>query len=497
MYQQIIDNYCEIRNIHQAMSLLNWDQSTIMPQAGVESRSEILYTLSRIAHEKATDPYYYELLQKCLHSSEFSEYTPLQQIEVKKLLRDIEKQKKIPADLAAEMSRLTSVAMNAWEEARRTGDDARYLPLLTQIFALKSEMITHLGYSDDPYDALLDEYDEGLTWAQISPLFDRLKTHLTGFLDKILNSGKSIRDDFLYGTYDIRKQWNFGTDVLTRLKIDMNAFRQDLSAHPFTTTIGAKDVRITTNLTEKNFSKGFFSTIHEAGHALYELGVHREFSHSPCENIESLSLHESQSRLYENLIGLSLPFWKSHFTLLKNYFTEELWGVTLDQFYQGINKVSMSPIRIDSDEISYNLHILLRTRLEHDIIGGKVAIADIHEVWNETTHDILGFYPESKSTGYLQDIHWSDGLIGYFPTYTMGNIISAQFYHSIENDLGRITDVNEEVLAGIQQWLRDKLYVKGSMFSAGETVLQITGEPINIQYFIDYLMNKYQNIYSF
>ena len=496
LYKKIMEIYNEAQNFSHTLSLLNWDQSTYMPINGVESHAEIIETLAKTSHKVITSDRFFDLLCEITEEKEIKKLTRFRQKEIQKIKSDVERKRKISSKLIAEIAKTTSIAMSEWEQARKNNDDKKFLPLLKKIFDLKREIAASLGYEKNPYDALIYKYDKGLKYEFIKPLFDSLETELIKILQKINNSNKEIKDDFLFKKYDISKQWNFGLKILKKMGIDFNSFRQDLSAHPFTTNIGAGDVRITTDIIENNFKKGFYSTIHEGGHSLYEISTSNKWGKSPFANLDSLSLHESQSRFYENIIARSFAFWEYFYPDLNNTFPDVLNNVTAQDFYFAVNKVENNPIRIESDEVTYNLHIILRTQIENSLINNEISVSSINEIWNENTKKIFGFYPKLKSQGYLQDIHWSDGLIGYFPTYTMGNIISAQFYYSIQKDIGELKKIDNEKLKQIYNWFDKKVYSVGSQYTSMELVKKVTGEELNWEYFVKYLRSKFFDIYN-
>ncbi len=491
MLKKILEKFDIIKNLEYTLSLLHWDQSTYMPVNGIGSRSEAMETITRIMHDTITQDSFYNDLCEAINNTNLTDDEKKEAFRIKE---NVERARKIPTDLASEMAKTTSIGMDLWQQAKKTNEDGEYLKVLEKIFDLNKKIADYMGYEKNPYDALLDEYDRGLKFESISPLFYSLEKELSIILDKIESSNKKINDDFLFKEYDVRIQEEFGLDIIKKMGIDFKNFRQDFSAHPFTTKIGLYDIRITTDITRNNFKKGFFSTIHEAGHALYELGVTKNFNKSIFGKIDSLSLHESQSRFYENIIGRSNNFWSFFYKKLKDIFNENLKNISLENFYEAINKIKKSPIRVESDELTYNLHIILRTQLENDLINNKINVKSINDTWNEKTKNILGFYPESKSKGYLQDIHWSSGLVGYFPTYTLGNLIASQLNFFIKKDIDTEI-INDDILIKINKWFDDKLYKMGSIYSSFETVKQITGTELNSKYFISYLKEKLLNIY--
>lgn len=496
LYNSIIEKYNEIRNLGFAASLLHWDQATYMPKGGIESRASVSETIAKISHELLTNDDFYNDIVKLTSGGEFHTLSLFQQEEITEIKRNVEKARKIPVTLAKEIAKNSAIAESLWEEAKKNSDDSKFLIALDKNYKLKKEVAEHLGYEENPYDALLDEYDKDLKYKYIEPLFSSLKKELFDIIQTLENKNKKIENSFLFKYYEKDKQWNFGLKILKKFLPYFNNFRQDISAHPFTTTIGVNDVRITTNIDETNFTKGFFSTMHEGGHCLYELSAFKHLKDSPFATITSLSMHESQSRLFENIIGKSYLFWSNYYKELQELFPENLKNISLDDFYFSINKVEKAPIRIESDEVTYNLHIILRTEIENSLINNKENVSSIEEIWNEKTKEIFNFYPISKSQGYLQDIHWADSLIGYFPTYTLGNLISAQLFNSFEKEHGKVKTINDEILIKLVNWLDKNIYIYGSRKSSVDIVKLSTGESIKESYFINYIKDKFYKIYQ-
>jgi len=490
-YKNVMEKYNDIMNLDYALSLLNWDQSTCLTNNGVIARANITETLSKIQHDLITSDEFY----KELSDLERQDLKESEKEIILKIKEDVEKERKIPVRITCELSRIISIAIDLWQKAKNNNNDKEFLPVLEKIFEIKKEIAGLLGYKENPYDALIDYYDEGLTFRSINPLFNLLKNELIEIIEYIDKSNNKINDEFLYFFYDREKQINFGLKILEDIGIVFDSFRQDESAHPFTTKLGNGDIRITTKIFENNFKSGFFSTLHEGGHALYEIGVSNIFNESPFANIKSLSLHESQSRFYENIVGRNKNFWHNYYPMLRSSFPEVLNNIKLDDFYNAINKVYKNPIRIESDEVTYNLHIILRTILENKLINDKMKVSDINEAWNEETKAMFGFYPEDKSSGYLQDIHWASGLIGYFPTYSIGNLISAQILNKLKQEFNDVDNFNKENLNIIFNWFNNNLYRLGSKKNTMDVIKQITGEELNSKYFIEYIKNKYREIY--
>ncbi|HOV13472.1 MAG TPA: carboxypeptidase M32 [Spirochaetota bacterium] len=503
-YKKIIEKYNEIKNIEYANAIADWDQSTNMPPKGVESRAEICGMLSQIAHNLVISDDLFKIVEDIINSKEYLNLSDLQKNEIRVFKTLIEKERKIPTSLEVELSKTTSKAMSVWEIAKENNDDKDFLPLLKKIYELKKEYAKCLGYEKNPYDALLDCYDKGLKYQFIKPLFNTLEKNLVKLIDKISHSTDNRNNRLLNQNFDEKKQWDFGLEIIKDIGIDMKAFRQDKSTHPFTTKLGHNDIRITTDIQSNNLLKGLYSTIHETGHALYEQSVSQHFNkiyentfiESPCSSIESLSLHESQSRFYENIIGRSFKFWKNYFPKLQKLFPKNLSSISCDDFYKAVNMVETTPIRIESDEITYNLHIILRTEIENELINGNLNIEEVESFWNKKTKGLLGFTPQKKNQGYLQDIHWSCGLIGYFPTYTIGNMISAQFYNELKPTLDKYDIYDANTFSIIKKWFNENLYNKGNIYTSMESVKLITNKELESEFFINYLETKFKEIYG-
>ena len=468
VYDKIMQKYSKIKNIEYANALANWDQSTYMPQNGINSRVEVSVTLSEIAYDLIISDELNDLLNNITESGEYVRLDDRQKSEINTIKRIVDRERKIPKLLNSEIARVTTLAMSVWEEAKKDGDDREFLPLLKRIVKLKKEYASSLGYESNPYDALLDCYDRGLRYQYIEPLFNNLKESLIQIINKVYKEEKDLNQSILQNNFDKQKQWDFGLEIVKEMGLDTKAFRQDISIHPFTTKLGHNDIRITTDIKEDNFLKGFYSTIHEAGHALYEQSVSQYFSlqdkerliESPLASLDSLALHESQSRFYENIICRSKKFWKGYFSKLKSLFEPQFSQMDYNSFYEVVNRVEVSPIRIEADEVTYNLHIILRTEIENKLINDSLDVNDLETFWNDKTKEIFGFTPKNKSEGYLQDIHWSSGLIGYFPTYTLGNLISAQFYNEVRSMIDQSEVIDKELFNSLKEWFTKHLTIK-------------------------------------
>ncbi len=477
------------------IELLYWDQETKMPKNGVENRAEQIAYLSEILHEKSTE----EKLGKIIDNLmiEDDKYSSFDKAFVKKFHRDYSMAKKLPGELVSKLAKETSLAQSVWVEAKKEKNFDLFAPKLNILVDLLKEKADRLGYVSHPYDALLDEYEPFMKSESIKKIFDKLQTGLSEIVKKIKNS-EQIDTEFLNQKYSIEKQDEFGRQVIKDMGFSMDSGRLDVSAHPFTITLGSKDVRLTTRYSEDALFSGLFSNIHEAGHGLYELGFSKEIQGNILATGTSLGIHESQSRMWENQIGRSYEFWQHYYPKLKNIFPNELKNIELDGFYRAINKVSPSFIRVEADEVTYNLHIILRFNLEMDLMSGKLKVEDLPEAWNEKMENYLDIRPENDSEGVLQDVHWSSGLIGYFPTYSLGNIYGVQFYNKMKKDIANIEkNISKGNFGEILSWLRTNIHSYGSAYSAEELCKKITGEKLNPEYFLKYIDDKYKKIYNY
>lgn len=490
----------EIMALTQTMAILGWDQETYMPTLAVEGRADQLALLGKIHHEKVTNPRIGELLEK----TGSTDSNPLGEKSIpqrdRALLRALHRQysraTKLPTRLVTELAKAASLAQAVWVQARQDNDFKTFSPYLTKLIDLRKEQAGLFGYEDHPYDALLDEFEPWVKSAAIKPVFDNLRDYLSNLVKEI-SEKPEINNNFLKKTFPIEKQRQLSVQLLTDMNYDFNRGRLDETAHPFTTTLGRDDVRITTRYQRQWLKSGLFGTIHEAGHGLYELGFDSDLKGSILGEGASLGIHESQSRFWENCIGHSLPFWKHYYPALKEYFPHAFEGVSLDEFYKGLNKVTPSLIRVEADEVTYSLHIILRFELELGLIEGSISTDDLPELWRTKSEEYLGIRPKTDADGVLQDIHWSMGAFGYFPTYALGNLYSAQFLNALKKELPEYEKkVEQGDLTEVLTWLRQNIHNHGSIHSADELCRKVTGESLKAHYFTDYLDKKYRSIYD-
>ncbi len=490
----------EIQILSHSAALLGWDQETYMPGGAITERARQLSTLSGIVHDRLTDRKTGELLESAgVDESNLSGDPSLKEKDrlfLRRFAREYYRETKIPRKLVTEFSEAASISQAKWVEAKEKSDFSLFAPHLRKILDLTREKAEYIGYRDNPYDALLDEYEPFATTDTVRKIFGRIKPDLKKLIHGIVSS-KQVDESFLLKEYSVDKQEAFGREVLKDLGFDFNRGRLDVSAHPFTTSPGSDDIRITTRYQKNFFKTGIFGIIHECGHALYEQGFDGSIKTSVLGQGTSLGIHESQSRTWENMIGRSMPFWKYYFPRLREIFPDQLKDVSLSGFYKGINRVEPSMIRVEADEVTYTLHIILRFELELDLVSGKLKVGDLPEAWNSMMKELLGILPKNDAEGVLQDVHWSFGAIGYFPTYALGNLYGAQFFTAMKKDLEDTDSLLERGEFGpVLNWLRTNIHKHGSIYTAEELCRNVTGEPLNPSYFMQYLEDKYNGIYN-
>jgi carboxypeptidase Taq len=496
--KQLKGRLAEIADLGGASSLLGWDQETYMPPGATEDRSMQLATLNRIIHEKLTSDEIGELIDKL--KPEMSSLDPDSDEArlVKNVNREYEKQRKVPSDWVAEFSRATSIAQESWKKARQKSDFALFQNDLTNVLELRRQYAQFFVPYDHIYDPLLDDFEPGMKTAYVKKVFDELRPKQVQLVQAIMDSPHPVDDLILHQDFDLQKQWDFGLEVIEAFGFDLERGRQDKSTHPFTTSFGSNDVRITTRLKSDFLSIGLFGTLHEAGHGMYEQGFSPNLSRTPLADGASLSIHESQSRMWENLVGRSRPFWIGFYPRLQEYFPDQLGEVDLESFYHAINKVERSLIRTEADEATYNLHIMLRFELELALMEELLDVADLPEVWNAKMEDYLGIRPTNDAEGVLQDIHWSFGIFGYFSTYCLGNLVASMFWEKILSD---IPDLEQQFESGkleaLLNWLKENILKHGAKFEPAELIQRVTGSELTADPYVQYLNTKFGDIYRF
>jgi carboxypeptidase Taq len=494
--EQLKTLLAEVADLNSVQALLGWDQQTYMPQGGGEARGNQLATVGKISHEKFTSDEIGKLLGDL--EQEFDGADPdSDDVRLLGVTRhDYDQATRVPSEFVAEFAVVTSKAFEAWMEARSKSDFSIFQPHLEKVVELNQRYVTFFPPADHPYDVLLDQFERGMKTADVKAIFEALRPQQVELLQAIAGK-QQVDDSFLNGEYDEQKMWNFSEAIATKFGYDWERGRQDKSAHPFTTSFSINDVRITTRFETDKPTNMLFSTMHETGHALYDLGSDQAYERSPLAGGTSLAVHESQSRMWENLVGRSLPFWEHFYPEFQKLFPAQVGNVDLQTFYKGINKVEPSLIRVNADEATYNMHIMVRLELEIGMVEGAMKVRDLPEIWNAKMDEYLGVVPPDNAKGVLQDIHWSGGALGYFSTYALGNLISAQLWEKIEAD---IPDLQEQFRRGefgaLLAWLREKIHIHGRKYEPQELVQRVTGSRINSDAYVRYLKQKFGDIYS-
>lgn len=497
-YENLKKLSLDIHILKGVTHILDWDQETYMPPQGAGIRSDQLKLLAGIIHKAKTGPAFTKALG-CLidiksGKIQGKKFKNEQQAALREWRRDYIKAKAIPKKFVEEWAKLTSQTMHIWKHAREANSFSQFSPYLERIIDMARRKADLLGYDEHPYDALLDVYEPDMTIKVIDPLFKNLRTALKKTFDEIAKK-KSAPDNFLYGDFSTEKQMEFGYVVLKAVHYDLSKGRLDLSAHPFSSSSHPYDSRITSRIYTNSLMSHISAVLHEAGHALYEMGLPVEEYGTPLGEPISLAVHESQSRWWETRIGQSKAFWKYFLPQLTAHYKPHFDKVTLDQFYKAINNVAASFIRVEADEVTYNLHIILRYELERALIEGTMTVKQIPEAWNAKMQELLGITPTSYREGCLQDIHWSMGAFGYFPTYTLGNLYAAQLFQKFEQVHA---NWEERVAAGdllfIKEWLNQNVHKHGRQYSSEELIKLITGTNFSEKPFISYLNKKYTNL---
>jgi carboxypeptidase Taq len=492
-YEEFIDVIREIGQLDSVSQLLDWDSETYMPKKGLSVRSDELALLASLAHERRSSPRLGELLSKL----EGSVQDPVQVTNVREVRRLYDRAVKVPADLVRRIAKTATLAKDAWAAARQESKFAIFAPYLEELLRLKRQVAELVGYPGEPYDALMDEFEPGMTCAEVGGIFAALREPLTVFARRLTGAKRRPDPAVLRQRFPREAQERFAKTLARAIGFDFDGGRIDVSRHPFCASIAPGDVRLTTRYYEDFFNPAIFGVLHEAGHGLYEQGLDPQHVFTPAGQSVSLGVHESQSRLWENMVGRSRPFWERFYLECQQAFPAALGEVPLDDFYAAVNHVEPSFIRVEADEVTYNLHIILRFELERAMINGAIAVTDIPQAWNTQMHDLLGIAPPNDAEGCLQDIHWSMGMFGYFPTYALGNLYAAQFFEAAR---GAIPDLTGNIRHGefrpLLDWLRANIHRQGQRYRAGDLVRKVTGRALSTEPFLGYLRDKFSMIYG-
>jgi carboxypeptidase Taq len=483
------ERLAEVTDLSKASTLLFWDQRVMMPPGGSGARAEALATLSSLTQERFVAPDIGQLLEDLRGLEEASEYDSFEAGLIRVTRRDYEKATRVPPELVGEMSRRSALALAAWGPAKEQSNFELLRPHLEKHLELKHRYVACFEPADETYDVLLDNYEPDMKSAEVREIFGQLKRELVPLVQEIGEAGE-VDDSFLRQGFDPAAQQAFGLQVLRRFGYTDEEWRLDQTSHPFQATPGHGDIRLTTNFRPDDLTS-LFATMHEFGHGIYERGVDPSLARTPLGSGVSLGLHESQSRTWENLVGRSRPFWRFFYPRLQEAFPEQLRSVDDERFYRAINKVHPSLIRIDADEVTYNMHIILRFELEQELIDSRLAVKDLPQAWNERMAEYLGIEVPDDSRGVLQDMHWAGGSFGYFPTYSLGNVISVQIWERVREELGDLDASFERgEFDALREWLQQHLYVLGRKFTPQETIERVSGSRIDPTPYLRYLREK-------
>ncbi len=498
-YDELVSRLREVALLSSCGSVLGWDERTYMPRGGGALRADQLAMISGLMHEKFTDPRIGELLSILEQSDLVGNEDSPEAANIRETRHDYDRYTKLPRELVEELTKTTTLAQGEWVIARKNKDFKHFLPWLEKVLALTVRKAEAYGYEGEPYNALLDNYEKGMTVEQVSATFEILRVELVELLNKIREAPKRPDVSIVEREYDVGRQRIFGESVAQAMGYNFDSGRLDVTTHPFCTGIGPGDTRITTRYNPKRLNDALFGTMHEAGHGLYEMGLEKEtYFGTPMGESASLGIHESQSRMWENQVGRSKPFWRHFFPQAQRLFRDSLGGVKLDDFYAAINNVAPSYIRVEADEATYNLHILLRYELERAMVKGDLKPADVPGEWDKRFKDYFGIEVDNVANGCLQDVHWSAGLMGYFPTYSLGNLHSAQFFAKALEDMPDLMDQFEQGIFGnLREWLRKNIHKHGSRYRAGKLCEKVTGKPLSHKPLMDYMYAKFSEIYGF
>lgn len=497
MKNSFLEMLKRIKYYNDALAVLYWDLRTGAPRKGVPQRAEVIGMLSAEAFKLSTSAEIEGYLAYFDESGNNSRLDHIMKAAVKECRKEFDKYRKIPADKYKEYVILTSEAESIWEEAKNSNDFELFRPYLERIVDFNLEFIELWGYKDNKYNTLLDFYEPGMTVEKLDLIFDKLRSKIVPLVAKIKESANQPDDDFLKQYFDISKQEEFSRYILKKMGFDFEAGRLDESEHPFTMGITPGDVRITTHYYSDDFISALMSSMHEGGHALYEQNISPELNGTPLSTGTSMGIHESQSRFWENIIGRSHKFWEHYYKDLQKVFPEQLKDISVSKFYKAINKVQPSLIRVEADEVTYNLHVMIRYEIEKALINKEIKVSELPRVWNDKMKEYLGIVPPNNAKGVLQDVHWAGGSFGYFPSYTLGNIYSAQIYNTARKKIKDFDKLIEKgKLIKIKEWLSEKIYKHGKLLEPSEILKEVTGEEINPKYLVEYLENKYKEIYK-
>lgn len=487
----------EVDDLSKAASILSWDQQANMPPGGAAARASQLGTLSRLSHEKFTDERVGRLLYELSKETRDLAYEDDTASLIRVLKRDYEKATRLPSTFVAELAEASGLGTTSWAQARAANNWDGFSDHLKRMIELKQREAEYLGYHDKMYDALLDTYEPDMKTRQVSEMFDTVRRELVPLVRAISEHADRVDDSVVHRPYEHARQWDLAQEALRAIGYDFERGRMDQVPHPFCTTFSNRDVRVTNRVLPNFFNSAFFGALHEGGHALYELGSPDRFERTGLAGGTSLSVHESQSRMWENLVGRSRAFWEFFFPKFAAKFPEHAADMDAEKMYRAVSKVQPSYIRVEADEVTYSLHVMLRFEAENMLVENKLSVNDLPAWWDEAMSSYLGVTPPDVAHGALQDVHWSLGYYGYFPTYSLGTFFSAQLFDKAREQLG---DLDEQFARGefapLREWLTENIYQHARKYTLNEIATRVTGEPLQTRSYIAYLKKKYSEIYG-
>lgn len=496
-YQKLLTKVNTLHDLQKANALLSWDREVIMPKSANNVRIQQIATLRRLYHTMFTSDEMGELIENAAGELNGADYDSNEASLIRHLRHDYAEQRKLPPDFVVRSATIRGKANSAWVKARQDNDFASFQPWLEKVVELCQEMAELYGYEDEKYDALLDKYERGMKTAEVRAVFNAQKEATRPLLQAIKERVDSIDDSPLHRPYDIDKQKEFAHFIAPKVGYDFDRGFLGTAVHPFASSFSRYDARITTRWYPDFINPSLFGTLHESGHAIYEQGTHPDLARTPLARGTSSGIHESQSRMMENVVGRSWGFWQAYYPKLQEIFPENLADVTLEQFYKAINKVQPSFIRVEADELTYNLHIILRFELEQALLNGELAVADLPSAWHAKMESLIGITPPTDTLGVLQDIHWSGPSFGYFPTYALGNLYAAQFYSAAVAQNPTIAgEMEEGKVSALMGWLGENIHQHGKKFTPSEIVQRATGRALSHEPFVEYVTSKFTKIYD-
>jgi carboxypeptidase Taq len=496
-FQTLLEKVYEIHDLDKAAGVLAWDRQVNMPDGGATARIQQMATLRRISHNLSVSDDFGAAIEAAEGELRDADYDSNEAALLRYLRYAYEQERKLPAEFVARMTTISGEAFIAWQKARANDDFPTFRPHLDKVIALAQEMAEYYGYEDEKYDALLDTYERGMKTADVRAIFQAAREALVPLRQAIEERGAAIDDAILHQPYPVETQRQFAEYIARAVGYDFERGHLGTATHPFASSFSRDDARITTRWYPNFINPSLFGTLHECGHAMYEQGTHPDLARTPLARGTSSGIHESQSRMIENIVGRSRGFWQAHFAKLQALFPSQLSGSTADEFYRAVNKVQPSLIRVEADELTYNLHIILRFELEQAMLNGDLVAADLPTAWNDKMQELLGVVPPNNREGCLQDIHWSRPSFGYFPTYALGNLYAAQFYEAAVATDPRIPrQMAEGKTEALLSWLRENIHQHGRKYTPAELVQQVTGRPLSHRPFVRYATAKFTEVYD-